>query len=103
MSAPLEYIVKQANDALGRMSEQKGLSWEGGAARVGLDAIRQLQGRVHELETLQAPKTQNLNSTGDLTNEQITSGAAALCDCETPNPIGRNTAIAVFDAMTTAK
>jgi hypothetical protein len=52
MSTPIEYVVRQATDALGRMSEQKGLSWEGGAARAGLDAIRQLQERVHELEVL---------------------------------------------------
>lgn len=35
----------------------------------------------------------------DLTTAQISAGAAILCDCARPKPIGRNTAISVYEAM----
>jgi hypothetical protein len=38
----------------------------------------------------------------ELTDEQITAGAAILCDCPKPKPIGRNAAIDVFHAMADA-
>jgi hypothetical protein len=34
-----------------------------------------------------------------LTNAQIAAGAAILCDCARPSPIGRNTAVGVYEAM----
>lgn len=49
--------------------------------------------------TLSSSPAQAEQPDSTLTDEQITAGAAILCDCQKPKPIGRNAAIDVFEAM----
>lgn len=50
MIVPLKHLVKQAQDGLSRISSQSFLSWQGGAALNGLEAIKLLQERISFLE-----------------------------------------------------
>jgi hypothetical protein len=49
-----------------------------------------------------AANPQDAQQMPELTDAQITAGAAILCDCRKPKPIGRNAAIDVFHSMVDA-
>jgi hypothetical protein len=57
MTQPIEYLVKTAQAGLERIAAQSFLSWQGGAALNGMEAIKRLQERVSELEAESTPHT----------------------------------------------